>query len=137
MAIPSGSGTEVLKRTSITALGGSSTYGDWWHIDWASEEVTSQASSAVVAADHILTVISIIICNQAVGQAYNIDMAIDTAVGGQAQYLLQSESIPGEGTFIWNDRFVLHPADALKFRSNANTSSDNFSVYVSYIDQHF
>ena len=66
MAIPSGSGTEVLKRTSITGLGGSSTYGNWWHVDWTSEAVSAQASTAVVAAkvsDFKSALIALIRCN--------------------------------------------------------------------------
>ena len=135
MAIPSGGGTEVLKRTSITGLGGSSTYGDWWHIDWASEEVSSQAASAVVATDHIITVISVVICNTVTSSAYPIDMAVDTATGGNTQFFLKQQNVGADGTFIWNDKFVLHPADVLKFRCDTNASGDNFSIYVSFIDQ--
>ena len=136
MAIPSGSGTEVLKRTSITGLGGSSTYGNWWHVDWTSEAVSSQASTAVVAANHIITPISIIICNQNTSNAYNIDMAVDTDIsGGAIQYILYEQSVPSKGTFVFNDKFVLHPSDALKFRVNVDASGDNFSVYISFIDQ--
>ena len=136
MAIPSGSGTEVLKRTSITGLGGSSTYGNWWHVDWTSEAVSAQASTAVVAANHIITPISIIICNQNTSNAYNIDMAVDTDIsGGAIQYILYEQSVPSKGTFIFNDKFVLHPSDALKFRVNVDASGDNFSVYISFIDQ--
>ena len=136
MAIPSGSGTEVLKRTSITGLGGSSTYGNWWHVDWTSEAVSSQASTAVVAANHIITPISIIICNQTTSNAYNIDMAVDTDIsGGDIQYILYEQSVPSKGTFVFNDKFVLHPSDALKFRVNVDASGDNFSVYISFIDQ--
>ena len=137
MAIPTGAGTEVLKRTSITGLGAGATYADWWHVDWASEEVSSQAASAVVAADHILTIISVIICNQSVSYSFPIDMAVDTASGGNTQFLLYDQDIASKGTFIFNDRFVLHPADALKFRVNKDASGDNTSVYVSFIDQHF
>ena len=136
MAIPSGSGTEVLKRTSITGLGGSSTYGNWWHVDWTSEAVSAQASTAVVAANHIITPISIIICNLNTTNAYNIDMAVDTDIsGGAIQYILYEQSVPSKGTFIFNDKFVLHPSDALKFRVNVDASGDNFSVYISFIDQ--
>jgi hypothetical protein len=136
MAIPTGSGTEVLKRTSITGLGGSSTYGNWWHVDWASEEVTSQASTAVVPAHHIITPISIIICNQHASNTYGIDMAVDTDIsGGVEQFLLMEQSVPAKGTFVFNDKFVLHPSDALKFRVNVDASGDNFSVYISFIDQ--
>ena len=136
MAIPSGSGTEVLKRTSITGLGGSSTYGNWWHVDWTSEAVSAQASTAVVAANHIITPISIIICNLNTSNAYNIDMAVDTDIsGGAIQYILYEQSVPSKGTFIFNDKFVLHPSDALKFRVNVDASGDNFSVYISFIDQ--
>ena len=135
MAIPSGSGTEVLKRTSITNLGGSSTYSDWWHIDWASEEVSSQAATAVVATNHIITVISVIICNISASSAFPIDMAVDTATGGNTQFLLIDQNVGIKETFIFNDKFVVHPDDALKFRSNSNTSGDLFSIYVSFIDQ--
>ena len=82
------------------------------------------------------TPISIIICNQNTSNAYNIDMAVDTDIsGGDIQYILYEQSVPSKGTFVFNDKFVLHPSDALKFRVNVDASGDNFSVYISFIDQ--
>ena len=134
MAIPSGSGTEVLKRTSITGLGGSSTYGNWWHVDWASEEVTSQASTAVVAANHIITPISIIICNLNTSNAYNIDMAVDTDIsGGAIQFLLYEQSVPSKGTFVFNDKFSF-TGGTQKLQIIAKSEA-NFDAICTYIDQ--
>ena len=133
MAIPSGSGTEVLKRTSMRQLGGSEAYGTWWSIDFTVAQISAQANHTV-AAHHIITVLSVVICNTEPSSAYDIDMGI-TPSGGTTIELIKGQSVPGEGTFTWNEKLVLHAGDALLFRSNDNTSGDDFDVYVSFIDQ--
>ena len=132
MAIPSGSGTEVLKRTSMRQLGGAEAYGTWWSIDFTVAQISAQANHTV-PNHHIITVLSVVICNT-ITTAYDIDMGI-TPSGGTTIELIKGQSVPGEGTFSWTDKLVLHAGDALLFRSNASTSGDDFDVYVSYIDQ--
>jgi len=113
MAIPSGSGSEVLKRATIHAL------SDAW-----SPLITG-------VANHIYTVLSII--------AQNNDSGTDTANGrvdisaaGSNQISIFNEvSIVGKATFVWNDKFVLTGTDILQVYNTAG----NMDWYISYIDQ--
>ena len=117
MAIPSGAGTEVLKRVTLHANNNAST------------EILSGS------ADHIYTILSIIFNNQT-GSASTIAIRVDD--GSNDINLLSdggggSPSIGAEGTFVFNDKFVLYEDDILKVY-NTCTNGD---WYVSYIDQHF
>jgi len=117
MAIPStgygGAGTEVLRRTVI---------------DGASNTTTNLLT---VAADHIYTILGIsIVNNEGDPRACHILVAPD---GSNDVYLAKNETIPGESTYIWNDKFVVTAGDIIKIYC-ASTVTD---VYCSYIDQQF
>ena len=114
MAIPSGSGTEVLKRFYKNSL----TNSDTILIDG-------------VSADHIYTVLSVSFSNRNTSTAtINMFTVID---GGSTDiHLLTQEPIGGFGTFVFNDKFVLTGTDELKVSLQASGAVD---VYISYIDQ--
>jgi hypothetical protein len=114
MAIPSGSGTEVLKRDYVH---GSS--GAWTTV------ITG-------AANHIYTVLSVTFTEQA-GNAEYIGLRVDISAAGSNQIYIISDStlIPGYGAFVWNDRIVLTGTDKLEVYSSVG----NVDIYVSYIDQ--
>ena len=114
MAIPSGSGTEVLKR----------------FIKDGQDNTESKAIDGV--ADHIYTVLSIIVKNQA-GSTKEFYIKIAPSAG--TQIMILSTSIASGDTFVWNDKFVLSSGDALAFRSDENSSADDFDIYISFIDQ--
>ena len=111
MAIPSGSGTEVLKVAKVHAM-------------------TNTTSTLITGvANHIYTVLSINFTNMS-----NSDEAIDMYVteGSDSYYLLRETIIPDKATFIYNDKLVLSGAQSLK--ANLATAGD-CDVWVSYIDQ--
>ena len=114
MAIPSGAGTEVLKRASAHA-------------------VTNFESKIIDGvANHIYTVLTVIFCEQSAG-AENIYMQIDiSAAGSNYIFLLENHSLPSQATFVWNDKFVMTGTDELQVYTEASTDID---VYCSYIDQ--
>jgi len=113
MAIPSGSGSEILKR--VQSNGNSNT----------------QVNILTVDTLHIVTVLSIVICNI---PATNHTFDILVSPGGSgACFLMPTTSISGASSFVWNDRLVMTAADILKISS---TSTD-FELYVSYIDQNW
>jgi len=111
MAIPSGSGTEVLKR----------------FIKDGQDNTESKAIDGV--ADHIYTVLSIIVKNQA-GSTKEFYIKIAPSAG--TQIMILSTSIASGDTFVWNDKFVLTGTDELVV--DAETGSD-YDIIVSYIDQ--
>ena len=112
MAIPSGAGTEVLKRVTSHAQNGA----------WV--EILSGSN------DHIYTILSIIFCNRT-GSTYNIEIRVND--GSNDIQILGATPVGNTGTFVFSDKFVLYEDDDLDVY-NAHSDGD---WYVSYIDQHF
>ena len=113
--IVSGSGTEVLRRSHIHDLSNTS----YTLIDGV--------------ADHIYTVLSVTIQNRETSTVVDVGLYITTDTGTDIK-LLDYLSLPGQGTFVFNDMIVLAGADELKaivFQAN------NTDWYCSYIDQDF
>ena len=106
MAIPSGSGTEVLKRTQV---------------DGNSDAWTNLITGV---ANHIYTVLSIVAHNKDGSEIETLYIRVGSV------YLLQA-SLGGAETFIWNDKFVVSGAENLQMY---NTAGD-VDWYCSFIDQ--
>ena len=109
MAIPSGSGTEVLKR--VTA-----------HNNNGIVEILSGT------ANHIYTILSIIIMD-ANGLGSSINIAVND--GSNDIHLLGTQSVDLTETFVWNEKFVMEGDDDLDIYS----SNSGMDFYISYIDQ--
>ena len=110
MAIPSGSGTEVLKRASV--------------------HNNSDAYTAVITgvANHIYTVISIVACDAGTA-AEKVSIRVD--VGGTEMTIITNQDIPADGTFVFSERLVLSGTDKIEVYNTAG----NVDWYLSYIDQ--
>mgnify|MGYP006085004869 CR=1 FL=1 len=106
MAIPSGFGTEVLKRTLVETNNGA-----WTNV------ITG-------VADHIYTVLNIVAANQSGSDTETIYIKLG------AVYLLTMELGPTE-TFIWNDRIVVSGAENLLIYNSAG----DVDWLCNYIDQ--
>ena len=109
----SGAGTEVLRRAYVHAM------------------TNSEATLLTGVANHIYTVLSVIFAEQAAASE-SINMYIDADLVGTNIYLMNSQTLGGEQTFVWSDRFVITETDKLHATS-ANAA--NIDVWVSYIDQ--
>ena len=109
MAIPSGSGTEVLKRLTAT--------GDF----------DGTPTILTVPALHIYTILSIVISRN--GSTANI---ISLHARDSADRTLVFQQSLSNNTFIWNDKLVLMPANILKLECSAGSETD---YWISYIDQ--
>ena len=115
MAIPSGSGTEVLKRVTTT--------GDH---DTAQTILT-------VAANHIYTILNISVCNNHGSNAETFYLYMtDGDNSDRIIYLTRNTALAGDATFVWNDKFVLRPTDTLKLTT---AGASDLNILVSYIDQ--
>ena len=112
MAIPSGSGSEILTSN--------------YYQDISSETLILQG-----VANHIYTIISIIICNTDGSSREVYLKRYDASGTSNPHFILMGESIPGESTFIMNDRFVISGAYNLRLTS----ASGNADCVISYIDQ--
>lgn len=110
MAIPSGSGTEILGKFS------------------GSLATTSNTTIFTVPAHHIYTIISFSICRDG-GTATNITVRVND---GTADRVLLVEEELKNNTFIWNDRIVLMPGNIFKMQPGGTSS---MQYWISYIDQ--
>jgi hypothetical protein len=111
MAIPTGSGTEVLKRFTINTLN------------------YNTVTAITGVANHIYTVLSIVVCEN---QGNPEHLSITMNDGTNDIDLVYNVDVPANGTYVWNDRFVISGTDLLKIRSHESSGMD---VIVSYIDQ--
>ena len=118
MAIPSASGTEVIKYNTVTAM---------------STTVVDLIPSPL--ANHIYTVISIIWAEtaNAAGHFYMRTFTASAHNAGE-NWMIRQQALPAYGTFTWNERFSF--SGALYLTSNT-VSSANFDVHVTYIDQNW
>ena len=114
--IPSGSGTEVLKRATAHAVS------------------NSFVALITGVANHIYTVISVVACEQ--GEAAELfNMRVDVSAAGSNQIrILEQQPLPSFGTFTFSDKLVLTGTDKLEVATDGAASVD---VYVSYIDADF
>jgi len=117
MAIPSGSGTEVLKRA------------------YKHENNGVWADLITGAANHIYTILSIIFQEQA-GDDEQIRIRVDVNAAGSNEICIFGSgevNLPANSTFVFSDKLVLTGTDKLQIY----TSAGNVDIYVSYIDQDF
>ena len=114
MAIPSGTGTEVLTRGTFT--------------------VTDTTDTKILdgTALHIYTVLSIVITETA-GNAETFGLFVDPSAGGTDYEIISfATALAADATFIFNDRLVLVGTDELNFKAGGTCDID---IVISYIDQ--
>tara|TARA_Y100001951_G_C11157091_1_gene192599 strand:- start:46 stop:429 length:384 start_codon:yes stop_codon:yes gene_type:complete len=124
MAYPTGSGSERLMRGGINAQSDTETA---FKFDGTSP--TTGTNSYTVPANHIITVLGIIVCEQ--GNATET-FSLYAGDGSNNIVLVQGQSIGAYQTFVFSDKVVLQGGDSLKINAG-NTA--NLDVWYSYIDQ--
>ena len=112
MAIPSGSGTEVLKRVTKHANNNA-----WF-------EILSGT------ANHIYTILSVVFCNNT-ASTYGIAIRINDGCNDIQIISDGSQKVGSYETYVWNDKIVMEGDDDLKIY---NEHSDG-DWYITYIDQ--
>ena len=114
MPIPSGGGSEILNRKFYT--------------------VTTTADTKIldVDADHIYTVLSIIITETA-GNAETFGLFLDPSAGGTDYEIISfATALPADSTYVFNDKLVLVGTDELNFKAGGTCDID---IVISYIEQ--
>ena len=111
MAIPSGSGSEVLK--SIT-------------------QSITLAYTLTPTNDHIYTILNVIFKNNH-GSSAHFDMEVSTDSGSSYIWLLEAQSFNQDETFVWSEKIILSDNTA-RLRITGN-GSDNLHFMINYIDQ--
>ena len=128
MAIPSGSGSEVLNRHTVYAVGSYPAT----QIDWAQSDgqttVGNTSGTVSVPTDTIITILTVSACNTDTGNR-NLDMYVTSTLGNI--YLFHTQVVAPKQTFVWNDKFVLYPTDKLV----VDQSDENILWHITYIKQ--
>ena len=123
MAYPSGSGSEILRRGANHEQAGGNTTA----ITWDGTSPTMGTDTYTVPTNHIITVLTIVITDQTNTTKWFNLWANDIS-------FLKQQNVSPDSTYIWNDRFVLHPADKLYIDGQ---TSANFDVFYTYLDQNW
>ena len=130
MAIPNGSGTEVLRNAAINENNAGAARVDFGGTTGTGSVRSTGNTSGVTAvpANVIITVLNIT-CT-----AFNAQSSVYGVIdwqGGGTDVTVFRTSVPVDSTFIFNDRIVLREGDILKLYNNAN----NCDWTVSFIYQ--
>ena len=109
-----GTGTEVLRRRFV--------------------HENNNTSTALITgvADHIYTVISVVVCEMA-GADETFSLYIDPDTGTDNVNLLNEQPLSGKATFVFSDKVVIANTDVFYVWSSAG----NIDVYCTYIDQNW
>ena len=118
MAIPSGSGTEVLKRGAIDG-NAAWTYARWDQAITASGNTST--GTVAIPTNCIATILNINACNHG-GSAAQFAIRVEYS-GSSGIYILSNSgtSIPAYDTFVYSEKIVLGPTDKLQFYNNNAT----------------
>jgi len=88
-------------------------------------------------ANHIMTIVSIVICEMAGATDSVCDLYIDYDLGGTNLYLLNNQKIGATETFIWSDRIAITATDKLHFIAASSAGTAQHDIWCTYIDQQF
>ena len=112
------SGKEVIRRSYIDGL------------------AEAEADIIIGAANHIYTIISIIVCERAALSDAMFELYLDPDAGGSDMAIADNVPVPSSGTFVWTDRFSITGTDKLHIKGKSAGGTADFNVWCTYIDQH-
>ena len=128
MAIPSGTGTEVLKTTSHNTTSDIANY---------------PATLVATVATKIITIVSLSVTNKHASTELEFNVywtqtgaAVSPSTGSGNLYLLYNRPVPAKKTFIFNDKIVL-PQHAGTLIINTELAIASTDIMFSYIVQDF
>ena len=113
------SGKEVIRRS---------------YIDGAGE---TESTILTGVADHIMTIVSIVVCDRSSQADNNFHLYIDYDGGGTDLYLLLNQEVGADGTFVWNEKIALTATDKLHMIGISSGGTAQYDVWCTYIDQDF
>ncbi len=104
------------------------------YIDGAGE---TEATILTGVANHIMTIVSIIVCDRS-GQAdNNFHLYIDYDLGGTDLYLLVNQALGADKTFVFSDKIAITATDKLHMIGFSTSGTAAYDVWCTYIDQQF
>ncbi len=125
MALPTGSGSEILCRGSVNELENQSTALDFS----GAAETTKNQTTNVVPALNIITLLSLT-CYEVENTTTNGFLL--TSFNGTNYINILRQPVGQKATFIWNDRIVLYPGDKLLVEA---LIANDIEIWYSYIKQ--
>ena len=130
MAIPNGSGSEVLRNASVNANNAATALMDFGGTTGTGEVRASGNTSGVVnvPANVIITILNIIIYSEI---SQPCSAKID-AQGGGTLITLFYQTVPVNGTFVFSDKIILREGDELQLANTGNWA--DYSVNFIYQD---
>ena len=122
--IPSGNGSEVLRRGLVDVQSTTET-----HLLFNGSKTVAGAQVGTVPSLHIITMLNMSFCNTTANS-----MTLSMWVYGDSVYTtyFNNQTIASNETFVWNDRFVLQAGDSLRINGVGSGTCD---VNYSFIDQ--
>ena len=123
MAIPSGSGSEILQRGWYENLSNTDIFAMF------DGTVATTTTSNAVPTNKIVTVLNITATNMS--GTYEELFNIRVEYGGSTIiYLVRLHPIPLSKTFVYNDKIILHPTDQLVFNCDSSAAVDLSFNYI-------
>jgi len=126
MAYPTGSGSEILGRTTIDAQLNTPTAFRW--DGTPATPGTSTGTGYLVPANHIVTVLNISVCEQADSTTQGFYIWINN--GTSDVYIVHKQLLPAASTFVYNDKIVLIGGDTLEVVGYQTTALDFVCNYI-------
>ena len=103
------------------------------YLDGAGE---TESTVLLGVANHIMTIISIIIVERGGLTDSSFKLYIDYDLGGTDLYILNNVELGNSETYVWNDRFAITETDKLII-IGASAGTASYDVWCTYIDQQF
>jgi len=104
------------------------------YIDGAAE---TEATILTGVANHIMTIVSIVVCDRSSQADNNFHLYIDYDLGGTDLYLLLNQKVGADGTFVWNEKIAITATDKLHMIGISSAGTAAYDVWCTYIDQQF
>ena len=132
MAVPSGSGSEVLRNAAIEANNNATAKIDFGGTTGTGSIRSSGNTAGVVAVPtNVIIIVLTINCTSNAG-SQNINCKVDWQGGGTVNTIFNHIGLAEATTFEYNDKIVLREGDVLTVFNNA--SSCDWNVHFIYQD---
>ena len=119
MALPTGSGSEILKSSLVNNIAGSA-------------QALTDLIDLTASGIWIATVLSVSVCNMDANENGFINLSVITTGSVEIQ-LVHKHPLSFEQTFVWNDPVVIQ--DGEKFAFSRETAAGTYDIVCSYILQ--
>ena len=116
MAIPSGSGSEVLRRGAVQPQS-----TDVTSFKFDGTNPATGTETYAVPANHIITIISVIFCEGS-GAAETVSMNMTDGTNAYV-VLLETHALAARDTFVWSDKFSFNGFGAAAYTEPMNSAA--------------